>query len=106
MDVRQPRAEPAPATLRMLDIVILGNALIDDAGNMTDDVTARADPARVVHGILFLLDDADHRIGVPLAVWTLDIQDAHVAANTRGAAGLVVDPGAFRDFPCPGVDPV
>ena len=86
--------------------MIPGNALIDDAGNMTDDVTARADPVRVVRGIPFLLDDADHRIGIPLAVWTLDIQDAHVAADTRGAAGLVVNFGAFRNSAHAGVDPV
>lgn len=78
-------------------VVVLFHFFVDQGGGAADYVAAGHHPAAVVAGFVLFFDDPDHHVWVAAAVFGAWGQDAHVAAEFGGGAGLVVDQGAPGD---------
>ena len=86
--------------------MLIFHVKIDQIGDRTQRVAAGGDPAGVGLGAAVALDDADEGIGSRTSAGVAALDDAHVSAQARGGAGLVVDTHMCGDVAHPAGDAI
>ena len=81
--------------LACAQVMLLRDALIDDVGDLADDIPAGSNPGAVITCAIALLDDAYDCIGIALAIAAFYNQDADVSAELGRASGFIINFGVF-----------
>ena len=84
----------------------LSNILIDQIGDIADNIASRAYPAGIRSSTILFFDYANQYVWVALAVLALYDEYSHVATDTAGTAGLVIYLGPGWQILNPGIQAI